>query len=138
MPVGFVTSSIFLKDASIVQNCWNKFAAEHNHCISTLESIEYLIENSVSSCVYNSDGMPASWSLLHLSGAAIAGYTQPEYRGMGLLAHVNIYMDDKCREVGFPYVHGIVDVGNTSMKAFMGASFNTIPGHVTFYHYIPK
>ena len=131
-------SPILLKDAPTVQSCWNKFAGEHNHCISTLESIEYLIQKSLTSCVYDSDGTPASWFLLHLSGVGIAVYTQPEYRRMGLLSHVGIYLHEKARECGLPHLHGLVAVGNTRMQAFMEADFKTIPGHVTFYHYIPK
>ena len=138
LPDGFVTSPILLKDAPTVQICWNTFAAEHRHCISTLESIECLIQNSLTSCVYTSDGIPASWILLHLSGAEMAGCTQPKYRGMGLLPHVGIYLHEKSREIGLPHVHAIVAVGNTSMQTFMEVSFKTIPGHVTFYHYIPN
>ena len=69
------------EDAQVVQQYWNRFAAEENHCISSLETIQHLIQKSVTSCMYSPDGKPVSWIILHHSGAGICAYTIPEYRG---------------------------------------------------------
>ena len=75
------------EDAPVVQQHWNKFAIEENHCLSSLETIKHLIQESVTSCMYSSDNKPISWVILHHSGAGLCGYTIPEHRSKVLLMH---------------------------------------------------
>ena len=69
------------KDAPIIQRYLNQSALEDYQCTESVETIEHLIQKSVTSCMYSPDGKPISWMVLHHSGAGICAYTIPEYRG---------------------------------------------------------
>ena len=72
-----------VKDALVVQQHWDP--SEDRQQTDSLETIQHLIQKSVTTCMYNPDGKPISWILLHHSGAGQCAYTIPEYRGKLLI-----------------------------------------------------